>query len=68
MPRATLSFDLPEDNAEFRAALAGREALAALHEIDQRCRDFLKYGDPPLAERAAIAAIRDMIPQELLEI
>lgn len=68
MPRATLSFDLPDDNAEFRAAIAGREALAVLHEIDWLCRDKLKHGELTEAVEAVVHAIRDAIPQELLDI
>ena len=68
MPRATLTYDLPEDNAEFRAALAGREALAVLHEIDRVCRDLLKHGDTTYVSIQVLEQIRDMIPGELLDI
>jgi hypothetical protein len=68
MPRATLSFDLPEENAQFRTAQAGREALALLHEIDQLCRDKLKHGELTDAFKAVLQEIRDMIPGELLDI
>ena len=68
MPRATLSFDLPDDHAEFRAALAGREALAVLHEIDYLCRSKLKHGELTEVVEAVVQEIRDMIPGELLDI
>ena len=68
MPRVTITFTIPDEEPDMRAALAGREALVVLREIERWCRDRLKHGDPPPAERAAIIAIRDMIPQELLEI
>ena len=68
MPRATLSFDLPEDNAEFRAAIAAREALAVLHEIDRQCRELLKHGDTTYVSIQVLEQIRDLIPGELLDI
>lgn len=46
MPKATLTFTLPDENHEFQAAIRGREALAALWEIDQHCRSLLKHGEP----------------------
>lgn len=77
MPRATLTYDLPEDNAEFRAALAGREALAVLHEIDCKLRNLLKYDCGMIKEEQVqlhqfavdlMQQIRNMIPGELLDI
>lgn len=76
MPRATLTFELPEDNAEFRAALAGREALAVLHEIDRVLRYKIKHGefsptqhgDLRFVSIKVLKEIRDLIPGELLDI
>lgn len=65
---ATLRFRLPDDQADFDAALAGRQALAALWEIDQRCRSLLKHGQSS-GETAQLAEqIRHMIPVELLDL
>lgn len=68
MPRATLTYDLPDDNAEFRAAIAGREALAVLHEIDYLLRSKLKHHELTEAVEAVVQEIRDLIPGELLDI
>lgn len=68
MPRATLTYDLPEDMAEFRAAIAGSEALAVLHEIDYLCRNKLKHGELTEAIEEVVQQIRDLIPSELLDI
>ena len=65
--RAILKFDLPDDQAEFDAARLGRAALAALWEIDQRCRSLLKHGEPTPEERRLAQEIRAMIEPELLE-
>lgn len=66
MPTATLQFDLsnPDDACEHRYALAGRDALLALEEIEQHCRSRLKYGEPKNAV-AELEAVRAMIPHEL---
>jgi hypothetical protein len=65
---AALRFTLPDEQADFDAALAGRKALVALWEIDQRCRSLLKHGEPTPDEARLAQEIRDMIPSELLEI
>jgi hypothetical protein len=67
MPIATLRFRLPDEDAEHRAAIQGREAKSTLWEIDQRCRSLLKHGQPTPAERALAEEIRALISYELLE-
>ena len=66
---ATLRFDLadPDDEREHRYALAGRDALIALEQIDQHCRGRLKHGEPVDA-RAELEEIRSTIPYELLNL
>jgi len=65
---ATLQYNLPDEQGEFDAALAGRKALSALWEIDQRLRSLLKHGEPNEAESRLAQQIRDMIPSDLLDI
>jgi hypothetical protein len=65
--RATLTFNLPDDQAEFDAARLGRAALSALWEIDQHCRSLLKHGEPTPEQRELAEEIRAMIEPELLE-
>ena len=67
MPTATLRFDLsdPDDAREHRYALAGRDALIALEEIEQHCRSRIKYGQPSADEVHALEAVRAMVPHEL---
>lgn len=66
--KATLVFDLPDDQGEFDAAIHGRAALLALWEIDQRCRSLLKHGEPTAEQRELAEEIREMIPGELLDV
>jgi hypothetical protein len=68
MPLASLEFDLPEEQVEFRAAVQGSQAKATLWDIDQRCRALIKYNDDASGDARGLAEeIRNMIPAELLE-
>jgi hypothetical protein len=44
MPRATLSFKLPEDDSDFLLAKNGGKYFSALWEISQIMRKHWKYG------------------------
>lgn len=67
MATATLTYDLsdPEDERAHRYALAGRDALIALEQIEQHIRARLKYGDPGSEEQRALEEIRALVPHEL---
>ena len=70
MARATLTFRLPDEEPEHRAALQGREAKRVLWEIDQRLRGVLKHGDPSEETARLAEEIRSLIresPEPLLE-
>jgi hypothetical protein len=63
--QATLTFSLPDEQADYDAARLGRDALAALWEIDQHCRSVVKHGSPSEETRELAEAIRAMISDEL---
>lgn len=65
--KATLEFDLPDEQGEFDAARLGHKALTTLWDIDQRCRSLLKHGDPSDETARLAEEIRGMIPGEMLE-
>jgi len=65
--KATLQFNLPEEQSDFDAARLGSKALIALWEIDQKCRGLLKHGEPTKAEARLAEEIRAMIDAELLD-
>jgi hypothetical protein len=67
MPKATITFSLPEEQSEFDTAMQGGRARSALRDIDQACRSLLKHGEPTPAERDLAERIRALIPGELLE-
>ncbi len=64
---AILKFDLsdPDDERAHRYALAGRDALIALEEIDEHCRGRLKHGTPSVDATHDLQAVRAMVPHEL---
>ena len=64
---ATLRFDMsdPDDEREHRYALAGRDALVALEQIDQWARGRLKHGQPSAEATHDLEAVRAMVPHEL---
>ena len=65
--KATLTFNLPDEQGEFDAARLGSQALTTLWDIDQRCRSLLKHGDPSDETARLAEEIRGMIPGEMLE-
>ena len=67
MPKATLKFDLPDEQSDFDAALHGRESLSALWDIDQHCRGLLKHGSLTAEEARLAKEVRALIPFHLLE-
>ena len=68
MPTVTVTYTLPDEQAEFDAARLGRAALTVLWEIDQHCRSVVKHGEPTPEERRLAEDIRAMIPGECLEV
>jgi hypothetical protein len=68
MPRLTITYTIPDEQAEYDAARLGRAALTVLWEIDQHCRSLLKHGEPTPEERRLAEQIRAMIPGECLEV
>ena len=42
--KATLEFNLPDDNYEYMRAVHCNQAWHSLYEIDAMCRNVLKYG------------------------
>jgi hypothetical protein len=67
---AVLKFDLsdPDDACEHRYALAGREALIALEQIDQWARGRLKHGEPSTEATHDLEAVRAMVPHDLVNL
>lgn len=64
MPTATLTYTLPDEQAEYDAAREGSAARSLIWAIDQHCRSLLKHGSPDAATRVLAADIRQMILEE----
>jgi len=43
MPKATLKFNLPEEENEFNSALKGSDTRVVLNELDTYLRNKIKY-------------------------
>ena len=65
MPRATLTFTLPEEQVEFMQAANAGEIAATIHEIDQRLRGILKYGEPSEETARLAEEIRQMLVEHI---
>lgn len=65
--RASLNFNLPDDETDFQAALAGKRALTALRSIDAHCRSVVKHGEPSDDARSLAMEVRRMMPHEIME-
>jgi hypothetical protein len=61
MPRVTISFNLPDEEAEFRCAIDGGDYLTRLRDIDREIRDKVKYENVGPNTRAILEHIRHMI-------
>ena len=61
MPTVTVTYTLPDEQADYDAARLGRAMAAALWDIDQRCRSLVKHGDPSEETKRLAEEIREMI-------
>lgn len=65
--RASLNFNLPDDETDFQAALAGQRALTALRAIDAYCRSVVKHGESSDDALRLATYVRGMMPYEVME-
>ena len=59
--KATLEYNLPEDKAEFTAALNALELKYAIKDLDNLLRVYLKHGHKFETIEDAMQSIRDSI-------
>lgn len=62
--KATLTFDLPEEDAEHEDAVRGTQWRGIVNEIDNQCRTWIKHGNNFKQPEEALQAIRDLIATE----
>ena len=69
MPIATLTFNLPEEQSEFRAAVNAQSWAALAWELDQHLRSEVKYAsdDTPEAVTDALQKVREFLREQMAE-
>ena len=68
MPKATLEFNLPEENEEFKIATSAINYLSALIDIDQMLRSWDKHGLPNDMEEMSLVDLIERIRGRVLDI
>ena len=59
--KATLEFNLPEDQAEHYCAIKGADMLNVLWELKTELRSMLKYGELPDKQYEIVEKIQDFL-------
>jgi len=66
--KATLTYNLPDEQFEFDAAVKGMKAQSILLEMDQEMRAIIKYQDGLLPEvYDMVERLRDLLRGKCLE-
>ena len=63
--KATLEFNLPEDQAEHYCAIKGADMLNVLWELKAELRSMLKYGELPDAQYEIVEKIQAFLLSSL---
>ena len=63
--KATLEFNLPEDQAEHYCAIKGADMLNVLWELKAELRGMLKYGELPDKQYEIVEKIQDFLLSSL---
>jgi len=63
--KATLEFNLPEEQAEHYCAIKGADMLNVLWELKAELRSMLKYGDLPEQQYEIVEKIQDFLMSSL---
>lgn len=62
MPTATMTFTLPEEQHEFEIHAHAADFANACHEVDERCRAFVKWRENPSRDAVELAEeIREIL-------
>jgi len=63
--KATLVYDLPEEQSAYACAVHGSDWKSVVWELDQKLRGYLKYDHEFKTADEAITAIRALLWQEV---
>jgi hypothetical protein len=61
MPHAFIRYRLPEEQAEYNAAMQGVAAKSTIWDVDQYCRGLLKHGTISDETARHFERIREML-------
>ena len=64
MPRATLTFTLPDERAEFDLACGGADWSCLVTTLDRQLRQWIKYGNEFKTADEALGAVRALLHSE----
>jgi hypothetical protein len=67
MPRATLTFRLPDDEPEFRDAVDGWRAKSVLRSLDEHLRSQIKHGELSDEVEVVLQELREWMRGECAE-
>lgn len=68
MPTATLTFRLPDEEAEMKQALQGENYYSIISEADNHLRAFIKYREGQSADALQLAEeVRAILREALLQ-
>ena len=66
--KAKLTFNLPEDQEEFNAATKAMECALLLWDLDQQCRDWVKYDNHNFKDiQETLQGVRRIIYEAMIE-
>lgn len=63
--KATLEFNLPEDQREFEIANQSKDMLCIIGNLEDALRSYLKYGHEFKTPEEALEAIRARLHEEI---
>jgi hypothetical protein len=63
--KATIEFNLPDDQAEHYCAIKGADMLNVLWELKAELRAMLKYGELPDTQYEIVEKIQDLLMSSL---
>jgi hypothetical protein len=63
--KATLEFNLPEDQREFEIANQSKDMLCIIGNLEDALRSYLKYGHQFKTPEEALEAIRTLLHEEI---
>lgn len=62
MPKVNIEYDLPDEQDAFTLATKGHDFWSCLFNLDQSCRDCLKYGHSFKTPEDVLEWVRQQMP------